>query len=149
MLQHLCILYRAQQQTCIGVEEEEGPSRPMSVLYVARGFGSRASLRSPRFRFSVVSTAAHSRFPESSSHSRFRNRRLTRDSRIPSPFFRKKFRKNLKNRIFGFPGQNKILKFSGFFIWPKISKKKNIIFASGVAFWLQILISDLIKVAVD
>ena len=50
------------------------------------------------------------------------NRRLTRDSRIPD-FFRKKLRKNRKNRFLGLPGPKSNFEFFMIFYMPGISYK--------------------------
>ena len=59
--------------------------------------------------------ARHRRLTRDSRNRRltrdFRNRRLTRDSLIPSPFFRKKFRKIRKINFSDSQDQNKILNF--------------------------------------
>ena len=60
-----------------------------------------ATLQLSRSLFPLL---ARCRFPEPSSHSRFRNRRLTRDSVFPAHFFVKILQTNRKNHFFGLLG---------------------------------------------
>ena len=59
----------------------------------------------------------------------FRNRRLTRDSRIPD-FSRKKIRKNRKNRFFGVPGPKSNFEIFMIFLYDQHFVYKPLFFGS-------------------